>query len=101
MLFIDTGGAPTLYLHKQSNRTDIRKAGGGDVPAGRAGFVPAHLQRDVVSAVRKQGPEALSGMDAVAVQQQAGMGICVIGTGEFKLTDLLCHRCILLFLCRF
>ena len=44
MLFIGIGGAPTLYLHKQSNRTDIRKAGGGDVPAGRAGFVPAYLR---------------------------------------------------------
>lgn len=39
-------------------------------------------------AVREQGPEALAGVDAVAVQQQAGMGIGIAGSGKFELTDL-------------
>ena len=85
------------YLYKQAHRANIRKAGGGNVPAGRAGFFPAHLQCNIVPAVREQSPEALSGVDAIAIQQQAGMGISVVGIGKFELTDLLCHKGILLF----
>ena len=87
-----------LYLHKQAHRANIRKAGGGNVPAGRAGFFPAHLQRDVMPAVREQSPEALSGVNAIAIQQQAGVGIGVVGIGKFELADLLFHGGVLLFI---
>ncbi len=36
-------------------------------------------------AVREQGSEALPRMDAVAVQQQAGMGVAVIGVRKLEL----------------
>ncbi len=42
-------------------------------------------------AVWEQGSEALPRMDAVAVQQQAGMGVAVIGGGKLELADVLVH----------
>ena len=80
-----------LRFHKQPHRAHVLIAGGGDVPAPGACDLPGHLQRDIMPAVREPGPEALTGVDAIAVHQQAGMGVAVIGAGEFDLTDLLFH----------
>lgn len=72
-----------LYLYEQPHWANMRVAGSGNVPTGRAGIVPAYLQRDFVPPVRKQGLKAVAGVDTIAVQQQAGMGIAVCGSGEF------------------
>ena len=38
-------------------------------------------------AVREPGLEALAGVDALTVYQQAGMGVAVVGVRELDLTD--------------
>ena len=60
----------SLNFFKQANRTDVLKARYRDVPAAGAGRLPAHLQGDVMPAIREQGREPLAGLDAPALQEQ-------------------------------
>ena len=83
----DPASPCSLRLHKQPHRTYILVAGGGDVPAGGARDLPDYLQGDIVPAVREPGLEALAGVDALTVYQQAGMGVAVVGVRELDLTD--------------
>lgn len=75
-------------LYKQPHRTHTLIAGGGDVPAIRAGLIPIDLQRDIMPPIREQGRKAASGMDAVSIQEQTGVWVVVIRGGEFELVEL-------------
>jgi len=64
----------TLYklsLYEQPNWADVLKTRRGDVPAARAGRLPAHLQGDVVPPIREQDRKSLTGMDTFDPQQAA------------------------------
>ena len=82
---------PLLRLHKQSHWADVVVAGGRDVPAVRAGLVPVNFQRDVMPSIGEPRCETLSGVNAVPIQQQAGVRVVVIGRRKFDLAESFAH----------
>lgn len=76
------------YLYEQSHRADMGIPWCGDIPTAWPQRVPIHLQSDLMPAVGHKGSKALSGVDAMTVQQEPGVGIGIAGIWEPKLLDV-------------
>lgn len=84
-------GCLSFPFHEKTDRADVPKVGRGDIPAARSGPLPANLQRYiVVPSVREQGGEAHARVDSLAVDQDAGVVVCIAGIGQSDLTYLAC-----------